>query len=121
MKLSEMSTEELARTLCRLAPPLCRIAGDERVVRALGEASQAGQAQQPLLTAGGRLAQALTPLLLEEHAEDLWEALAVLTGKTAQDIRRQPGVDTLRALREVWDGELMRFFASAGIATKASC
>lgn len=121
MRLSEMSTEELARALCRLTPPLCRIATDERVTRALREAGQASEAHEPVLAAGGRLMQALVPVLLADHAEDLWEALAVLTGQAPEAIRRQTGLETIRMMRACWDEELARFFTYAGTATKESC
>lgn len=113
-----MNTEELARTLCRLTPPVCRMAGDPRVARALREAGEAGK--EPLVTVASRLWAALAPVLLAEHGEDLWEAAAILTGKDAAQVRAQPGMETIRELWRCWDEELAAFFSCAGTARKGS-
>ena len=39
MKLSQLSTGELAPVLCRLTPPVCRIAQDEAVLAAFDRAA----------------------------------------------------------------------------------
>lgn len=108
MKLSQMNTEELADTLCRLAGPFCRIARDERVTAVMAETEKRGTARL------FGTAEKLTPLLLREHREDAAEILGVLTGREKEEILRQSALKTIQDIRECADGELTDFFLSAG-------
>lgn len=116
MKLSQLSTEALAHVLLRLTPPLCRILQDESTLAALDEMSFTGLDAQPPLLALTRLWEKLAPLLLQHHAEDVYEALSILTEKPADTLRQQPGLTTFRDLLSVWDVQLARFFSCAGSA-----
>lgn len=115
MKISRMTTDQLAQALCDLAPPVCRIAADPAVTQALADFAEGAEDSRPLLATLSAMAEALLPAILRTHYGDLLEALAVLTGKDAQTLRAQSAIDTLRDARDCWDGELADFFASAGI------
>lgn len=119
MKLSQLSTERLAEVLCDLTPPLCRIAGDGRVVAALDSLARSGEDQPPLQAAAEAL-EALAPLLLTGHREDLFAVLSVLTEKTPRELRDQSALATLRDLQDCWDGDLSLFFTSAGAARRGT-
>lgn len=115
MKLSQLSTERLAAVLCDLTPPLCRIAGDPRVLDALDELARTAAARPPL-SAAARALETLLPLAVREHPDDLYAALSVLTGKAPDALRVQSGLATLRDLRDCWDSDLSLFFTCAGSA-----
>lgn len=119
MKLSQLSTQELSRVLLDITPPLCRILRDETTLAALDEMSFAGLDAQPPLLALARLWERLAPVLLEHHARDACAVLSALTEKTADEIRRQPGLTTLRDLLNIWDEQLAGFFFSAGSSAQA--
>lgn len=119
MKLSQLTTDQLADVLLRLTPPLCRILRDEQTLAALDELSFTGLDAQPPMLAAARLWEKLVPLLLEKHAADFYEALSVLTGKAAAEMRQQPGLTTLTDLMSVWDSQLASFFSCAGSAEQA--
>ncbi|MBE5804933.1 MAG: hypothetical protein E7316_10540 [Clostridiales bacterium] len=116
MKLSQLTTDQLADVLIRLTPPLCRILRDEQALAALDELSFTGLDVQPPLLTLSRLWEKLVPLLLERHAADFYEALSILTGKPAEALRLQPGLATLADLMSVWDSQLASFFSCAGSA-----
>lgn len=118
MKLSQLSTEELAKVLLQLTPPLCRILRDEKTLAALDSAAFAGPDAQPPLLSLARLWEELAPTLLEAHAQDVYQALSILTEKPAEVLRQQPGLDTLQDLLSVWDEQLTRFFSCAGSAVQ---
>lgn len=118
MRLSEMSTEQLAQTMCRLAPPVCRILQDPAVAKAMEAFLQAEEDHRPVAAAAGSMLQLLTPALMQDHLDDVCEALAALTGQEAAALRRQNGLATLRALTAVWDEELADFFGFAGGAAR---
>lgn len=116
MKLSQLSTDALADVLLRLTPPLCRIIQDENTLAALDELSFTGLDTQPPLLSLARLWEKLAPLLLQHHAQDVYEALSILTEKPIDALRQQPGLTTLGDLLAVWDKQLSRFFSCAGSA-----
>lgn len=116
MKLSALTTDQLAQVLLRITPPLCRIIRDERTLAALDEITFTGLDAQPPLVTAARLWEKLVPVLLQHHADDFYQALSVLTEKTPEALRCQPGLTTLRDLLAVWDGQLCSFFSCAGSA-----
>ena len=103
MKLSQLTTEQLADVLVRLTPPLCRILRDEATLAALDNLSFTALDAQPPLCAASRLWEKLIPVILQHHAELL---------------RQQSGLTTITDLISVWDGELTAFFTSAGSAAQ---
>lgn len=119
MKLSQLSTDALAEVLLRLTPPLCRILQDESTLAALDELSFTGLDAQPPLLSLARLWEKLAPLLLQHHAQDVYEALSILTEKPIDTLRQQSGLTTLCDLLSVWDKQLSRFFSCAGSAEQA--
>lgn len=121
MKLSDMTTKDMAEALCALTPPLCRIAQSPSVSQAIEAFCQGGEDHAPLMSTIGRMAEKLLPVLMREHLPDMCEILSVLTGKSVQALLAQPALTTLREARSLIDGELLDFFACAGSAAQKSC
>lgn len=121
MKLRDMSTRQMAEALCAIAPPMCRIAQDPAVSRAIECFCEGSEAHAPLLLSLGRMAEALAPMLLRDHLQEVCEILSALTGKSTQELLEQSALDTLQDLQSLWDGELLDFFACAGSAAQRSC
>ena len=115
MKLSQLSTGELAPVLCRLTPPVCRIAQDEAVLAAFDRAAFDGK---PPLPDAAQVWETLLPRLFSHHLDDLLEVLSILTGKSTDALRSQSALRTLADLRAVWDGDLSAFFTSAGASVR---
>lgn len=108
MKLSEMNTVELAKALCDLAEPVSRLISDKELMQAFGEK---GKQKETLGDMLGKQFPKVIPSLLDAHFADVVAILAVLTGKTADSIRAQKGVETIRDIRECFSRDLMEFFA----------
>lgn len=117
MKLSHLTTSQLAETLCQLTPPLCRIAQDGKTLAILDDITGELSALPPL-KAAAFLLERLAPLLLQEHQRDFFTVLGILTGKTTEAVLRQDTLTTLHDLMQSWDRELIAFFASAGSAAQ---
>ena len=115
MKLSQLSTSALAPVLCRLTPPMCRMAQDEEVLAAFDRAAFDGA---PPLSAAAQVWETLVPRLLTHHLDDVLEVLSILTDKPAAALRSQSALCTLADLRAVWDGDLSAFFTSAGASAQ---
>lgn len=119
MKLSQLTTEELAQVLCKLTPPLCRMARDPQLLAAFNRLAPSTLDSQPALASAARIWEEVLPLLLTSHLDDCCAVLATLTGKSADALRSQNGLTTLIDLRSVWDSDLRSFFISAGSAAQA--
>lgn len=118
MKLSQLTTDQLADVLVRITPPLCRIARDPRTLAALDALSFDGLDAQPPMKSISLLCERLLPLLLTDMAEELYTVLSVLTEKPIDALRRQPALTTMTDIASAWDRELIAFFTSAGSAAQ---
>ena len=109
MKLSEMNTKELSRALCLLSAPLERIGGDAAISQIFKDMNNLkGQVSQ--LQATAVVMGKLIPVLLDRHQEDTFTALAILTGKSVQEIENQNGQQTIKEIKSVLDEDLLDFF-----------
>ena len=114
MKLSEMNTTQFADALCDLVEPVTAIMGDEKIIETLKENAlkqQEGNASPLEIRAA--LIKGAIPILLKTHREDVIAILSTLTGKTRKAIAAQPGIQTIKDIRECWDNDLRDFFVSA--------
>lgn len=119
MRLSEMTTDQLADALVELSAPVGRICQDDKVIELLRRYTAPEQRKAPMLKAIGDVAAALCPALLKDHRHDLYLVLSVMTGKSVQEIASQRGVQTIADVRNCWDRELTDFFSlSADTALK---
>lgn len=108
MKISEMSTEQLAPVLADLAEPLSDIANDESTMEALKRIA----AEKTSLTQVAAFVKEIFPLLLKTHFESTCKIVAILTGKTLEQIKTQKGLQTIADAVAVFDDDLMDFFKS---------
>ena len=58
----------------------------------------------------------LLPLLLKDHLDDVCQVVGALNGVSAETIRNQNILKTMKDIKECLDGDLIRFFRSAGAA-----
>lgn len=108
MKLSEMSTEQLAACLCRLAEPIGVLTADEEIaetVKRIGE-----DKEKPVYTVLGGAASKLIPLMLKKHEAETYGILAALTGKSEAELKTQRGLKTIKDAKECFDKDLLDFF-----------
>lgn len=111
MKISQMTTDQMAACLCEIAEPVAEIVTDAETLAAM-------QAMQPkkgetYLVCLARGASGIARLLLKTHYEATIAIIAALTGKSAQAVRAQRGVQTIRDATEIIDQELIDFFQSS--------
>jgi len=119
MRLSEMTTDQMADTLILLAEPIANIATDASVSAALASYTKASKAGQTVAETFGNMIGKLAPALLKSHRADLYAVVAALTGKTVEAIGAQKGLQTIADIRESFDGELADFFKSAADTAQA--
>ena len=115
MKISEMSTEQLATALVRIAGPAERIGSDTEFNTRLAEHAKAIKSGNiTVLQNYTSLIGFAIPMLLDRHKEDTYTILSAMTGKTVQEIAAQNAMQTLREAKECLDGDLMTFFGFPG-------
>lgn len=108
MRISEMSTKQAAKCLCRIAEPVGKIGADERITGYLK--AMDGQKGKTMLEVVADAVAALLPALLDAHYEDVAEVLSALTGKDREEIDTQSLIVTMRDARECVDKDLIDFF-----------
>lgn len=111
MKISEMTNDQAANTLIRLAVPFGNICEDEEALKMIDEYK--GMSKQPLIQTIGKMLPQLVSYLLKAHKADLYEIIGALTFKTAQQVAKMNFVETIRIVRESYDEVLSSFFTSS--------
>ena len=109
-----MPTEDMGKALCRLTPPLCRIAKDPKVEEALKQIRR----EDALLLTLGKAGEMLLPCLMGEHLGEMLEVLSILTGEDMETLRTQPGRETVGLFLQCVDEALADFFPCAGGSMK---
>lgn len=109
MKLSQMTTDQAADALIRISEPASNIMHDADTIAVLEKLVKGDE--QPLSFIADNLVPVIT-VLLKTHRSDLYEILAAFSEKNTADIAGQKITDTIKDIKECWDGELMDFFAS---------
>ena len=106
MRISELSTEELAPILTELAVPVSDIAMDEATVQTLRTIAEKKTEIEQL----GAFVREIFPLLLKTHFDSTCSIIAILTGKTVEQVKKQKGLQTIADAVNIVDADLMDFF-----------
>lgn len=115
MKLSQMSTDQAMDVLCEITPYIANIASDDDLLAELRNAVDPGEVstKAELMAKGVDKITKLAPIVLKKRKPDVFGILAVLNGKTIEEISKQNIIATMLQVREVIkDKELMDFFRS---------
>lgn len=114
MKLSEMSNDQAAEMMIRLADPVGAICDDEEAVKMIDEYKQ--RYKMPLFYAVGKMIPALVGYLLKKHKDELYEIISILSGEKKTAVGEMNFAETVKVLRESYDDTLSVFFRSSGSA-----
>ena len=112
MKISEMTTDQAADVLVRIADPVSNIIHDEeslKVIKRLAEADT----NVPVKFFADNIAP-IVMVLLKDHRSDVFEVVAALSAKSAEEVAKQKIGATVTDIQNSLDGELLDFFASLG-------
>jgi len=110
MKISQMTTAQAADVLVRLAEPASSIIHDEGVMKMI-ETLANDNAISPLKFIADHVTMVVT-VLLKDHRSDVFEIVAALAGKTVDEVAEQRITETIKDVRDSWDGDLVDFFGS---------
>lgn len=111
MKLSAMTIEQQVAAISDLCVPVGTLLEDRRVGEALSAlSSKDGDTVGELI---GRAVKNIIPLLLKDHLSELISIAAILTGKSAKEVKKGGIPGLIRDVKDSFDGELLDFFKSS--------
>lgn len=116
MKLSEMTNDQAAEVMIRIAEPIGLICDDEEAVQMIDDYKK--RYQKPLFYAVGNLIPRLIGYLMKKHRAELYEIIAALTGKKVSEVGRMNIKETVEVVRESYDDVMAVFFPSFANATR---
>ena len=109
-----MNGEELSVCLCKIAEPIERIGFDKKTTETFQEIADLIKNGMNNIQQTSIMIGKFVPLLLGDHREDTFAILAVINGKTVEEIRSQNGMQTIKELKNALeDPDLMDFFTSS--------
>ena len=115
MKISEISTEKAMDVLCELTPYVTSIVTDEELIAELKSAIDFGKANtmaEKMALTAGKITK-IIPILLRNKKNDVFGIVAVLNGKTIDEVAKQNIIVTMKQIRDIAkDKELLDFFKS---------
>lgn len=114
MKLSEMTNDQAAEIMIRLADPVGAICDDEEAVQMIEDYKK--RYRMPLFYAVGKMIPTLVGYLLKKHKAELYEIISILSGEKQADVGGMNFAETVKVLRDSYDETLSVFFRSSGSA-----
>ena len=114
MKLSEMTNDQAAEVMIRLADPVGAICDDEEAVQMIEDYKK--RYRMPLFYAVGKMIPTLVGYLLKKHKAELYEIISILSGEKQADVGNMNFAETVKVLRDSYDETLSVFFRSSGSA-----
>lgn len=109
MKISEMTTDKAADVLMRITDPVANIMHDADTMSLIEK--MANGTDNPIKFIADNIVSVST-VLLKNHREDMFEIIAAMSDKTADEVSKQKFPQTIKDIRGCWDGELADFFGS---------
>ena len=114
MALKDYSTAQAADILVRISPLLENITTDEDIMGTIGKSMNTEG-----MTRVGRIVESMRrtftsiPLILGTHQDDIFGIIALVKGKTLEEVREQPITATMADIKDVATDEDLRDFFSA--------
>lgn len=122
MKLSEMTTEQSFQVITDILPYVMDIVGDEKLVREIKakadipENATADEVRAIVSSMTKTKVLVIVPMLLKDHRENIFYILARISGKTAEECKKQSILTTVKQILDICqDRELMAFFSQLEI------
>lgn len=120
MKFTEMNTEQLANAICKVADPLSRIAQSKELNEAFAAYSADYSKDQTVLQKSSGLLGKVIPALLNTNYDDMVKVISVMTGKSAEEICAQNGMQTIMDVKTFIDEDFSAFFTMFGVEKRES-
>lgn len=111
MKISDMTNDQAAEALIRLAVPFGNICDDEEAVKMIDEYQKMGK--QPVIQTIGKMLPQIVGYMFKTHKNDLYEIVGALTFKSVTQVAKMNFIETIKVIRESYDEVMSGFFISS--------
>lgn len=108
VRISEMTNDQAADALVKIAPAIENILKDE-ATKPMLEKLAGAQGMEPLKVVATILPEAVA-FCMKEHKDDLYAVVAALTQKTKAQVGKMNFLTTVKELKESIDEDLVGFF-----------
>lgn len=112
MKISQMSTDQAADVLVRIANPIARIMDDEEVEPLLQQLSESEKLS--VIKIISSLLPKVVLLAVQRHRLDLYEIVGAFSGKNTKQVGAMNIMQTMAVLKESIDEDFLDFFRLSG-------
>ena len=117
MKISQMTNDQAADALVRMAEPVSHIVADEEALPMLQDLFMESKSKNPL-EGWAAVLMRFVPFCLKKHRSDLYTIIAALDNKADGNIGKLNFMSTLRVLKDSMDKELLDFLRSSASVTQ---
>lgn len=111
MKISQMTTDQAADVLIKIAEPCANVMHDKNTIDMLDGLTK-GKGVSTIDYIASNI-PVVVSVLLKDHRQDVYSIVAALVGKTPEEVAGQKIADTIADVKESWDGDLVSFFAQS--------
>ena len=118
MKISEMTNDQAADVMIRLADPIGSLCDDEEAVAMIDEYKK--EMRKPVFYVVGRLIPRLVAYFMKNHKAEIYQIVSILSGEPVQTIGKKPFPETVKVIRESYDDVLAVFFPHSGNAISSA-
>ena len=115
MKISEMTNDQAADAMIKLAQPISNLLEDEATVNLLKELQEKHEGGGFAFI--GKAIPKIVPFCMKDHRADIYAIVAALTLQPVSAIGKMKFVDTVRGLQDSIDEDFLSFFRFSGNAT----
>ena len=115
MKISEMTNDQAADAMIKLAQPISNLLEDEATVNLLNELQKNNDGGG--LAFFGRMIPKIVPFCMKDHKQDVFAIVAALTLKPVADVGKMKFMETVKEIQNSIDEDFLSFFRSSGNAT----
>lgn len=116
MKISEMTNDQAAEAMIRLAVPFGNICEDDEALQLIDEYKS--HVDTPFIQTIGKMLPRLAGYMFKTHKADLYEIIGALTFQTAEKVAKMNFAETIKIVRESYDEVLVSFFPSSAMQMK---
>lgn len=115
MKISEMTNDQAADAMIRLAEPIGKLCDDEEAVAMIDEYKN--KIKMPLFYVVGRLIPRLVAYFMKNHKHEVYEIVSILSGEKNENIGKMQFTETVQIIKNSYDDVLATFFPQSGKVT----
>ena len=115
MKISQMTNDQAADAMIKLAQPMSNLLEDEATVGLLKEMEKGDS--KGGIAFFGRMLPKIVAFAMKDHKEDVYAIVAALTMKPVAEVGSLNFMETVKEMKESIDDEFIGFFTSSGNVT----